>query len=123
VIERLFLGLQVVEISQPLQIRPEVGGRQRTLKASPTCGLSIIGTSQRFENVDPGVFPFEVRPIPAAVAAPMLGRLDRLPRLPRTAGRKEAPRDFRGDFWHFSSFFLVLFDEGIDIAQRVGDFC
>ena len=53
----------------------------------------------------------------------MLGRLDRLPRLPGTAGRKEAPCDLRGDYRHFSSFFLVLLDEGIDIAQRVGDFC
>ena len=36
---------------------------------------------------------------------------------PGTAGRKEAPRDFRGDFRHFSSFFLVLLDEGINIAS------
>jgi hypothetical protein len=68
----------------------------------------IIGAAQRFKNVDPRVFPFEVRPIPAAVAAPMLGRLDRLRCLLRAAGRQEAPRDFRSDLWHLSGFFLVF---------------
>ena len=30
-------------------------------------------------------------------------------------------RDFSGDLWHLPGFFVVLLDEGIDIAQGVGN--
>ena len=61
VVEGLFLGLDVVEIRQSLQIGPEMGGRRRAFKAPPPRGLRIVRTAQCFEYVDPGVFPLEVR--------------------------------------------------------------
>src|SRR5258707_107666 len=45
VVERLILGFYVVEIRQPLQIRAEMAGRQRTFKAPQTRGLSLISAT------------------------------------------------------------------------------
>ena len=51
----------------------------------------------------------------------MLGRFDRLPSFLRPARGEEASRDFRGDSWHLSGFLLVLLDEGVDVAQGIGN--
>src|SRR6266566_7502375 len=88
----------------------EDGIRDYKVTGVQTCALPISG-----------IFPFEVRPIPAATAPPMLGRFDRLPCLLRPAGGKEAPRDFCGDSWQLPGFLLVLLDERVDVAQGIGN--
>src|SRR4051812_27473912 len=89
---------------------------QRAFETGPAGGLGVFLASQRFENLDPGVLPLELGPIPAVVAAPVLGRLDRPPRFFNAAGGKQAPRDVGGDLRRFPGFFLVLIDEGVDVA-------
>jgi hypothetical protein len=107
IVERLLLGFDIIKIREPLQICPEMGRRQGALKTPPPSGLRILRPSERFKNVDAGIFPFEVRPIPTAAAPPMLCRLDCPPSLLRSTGGKEASRDFSGDLRHLPGFFLV----------------
>src|SRR5438132_1611744 len=94
-----------------------MSGRQRALKTIPTRGLGIHSAPERFKNVDPNILPSKVWPVSVAAASPMLGRLDRLPCFFHPSGRKEAPRDFRGDPRHCSCCFLILLDERVDIAD------
>src|SRR5215470_7455740 len=89
------------------------------LKTAPARDLGILSPSECFEYIDPGIFPGEVQPFPPAAALSRLGGLDRLPCLLDPASRQEALRYLSGNFWHFPSFFFVLLDEAVDVAQCI----
>ena len=88
------------------------------LKARPTRCLSLVATPESIENIDPCIFPFEIRP----ATSPMLGGFNRLPRLFGAARHEQPLSDLRGDLRHLPCLLFILSDEGIDIALSIGDF-
>jgi hypothetical protein len=66
------------------------------------------------QDIDPGIFPFEIRP----AASPRIGPLDGLPGFVEPARCEQSPCNLGGDLWGPPDRLLKLRDERIDIALR-----
>jgi hypothetical protein len=86
-----------------------------SFEAGPACCLCFITARPCVQDVDPGIFPFEIRP----TTSPMLGRLENLPSLIGPTGREQAACDLGGDRWHLPDRLLVLRDECVDIPLSI----
>jgi len=69
IVECLFLDLDFVEVGQPFQIRPQVDGGERSLKTIPARRLGVLRAPERFEDVDPGIFPSKIWPMTSILNA------------------------------------------------------
>ena len=119
VIERPGFRVHILEIRKSFQMFSQMSLREKSLEARPTRGLRVFASLQCVERVDARVFPFEVRP----AGATALGGFDNLQRLVGSAGGYEPTGDFCCNLWDLSRSCVILRDEGVDVALRVGDVC
>src|SRR6516164_1973154 len=89
-----------------------------SFEAGPACCLRLITAVPSLQDIDPGIFPFEVRP----TSSSMLGRLESLPSIIDPTGREQAACDLGGDLWHLPDRLLILRDECVDITLSIRDF-
>ena len=87
-------------------------------KQDQTGDLRLIAATKSFGYVKPGIFPFKVRP----ATLPVLCRLYGLPSFVGSTRGEEAPRYISGDFRRLPGKFIVLRDEGVNVARASADF-
>ena len=93
--------------------------REGSFKAGPACCLRLITAVSRLQDIDAGIFPFEIRP----TASPVLGRLENLPSLIGPTGREQGPRSWfrrtlRGVAW-LSAAPAAAIDEWLNQKKTV----
>ena len=116
--ERTLFGLEIIKLRQPLQVFAQVPRGEGPFEAGPACCLRFIIAVPGVQDIDPGIFPFEIRP----AASPMLGLLDDLPGFVEPARCEQSPCDLGGDLRRLPDRLLILCDECVDIALSIRDF-
>jgi hypothetical protein len=71
-IERTLFSLKIFKLRQPLQVFSQMPRREGSLETGPACCLCFITAVPSLQDIDPGIFPFEIRP----ATSPMLGCLE-----------------------------------------------
>ena len=118
-VESLPLGLHVIEIGQPPQVRPEMRRGQGPLETAPSDPLSLVGPSERFESFDPCVFPIKGARDPVAMIG--TGGVQSRESLLYTTRLQEPAGDPGSDFPHLPDLGVMLRNVGINIALGIGD--
>ncbi len=88
------LSLDIIEVRELLQIRPQMARRESPFKARPPRGLGVVFAPQCSEDVDARIHPVKIEPS----GIPVLSRLDGPPRLVSVICREKPLGEFIGTF-------------------------